>query len=76
MSFLSVKRSRGDSRCNLRLRKNEKTFSFCDLGIFKDSAFATVKRDANFLTRCVKGVRFFSIYRYTQRYLILSKMVL
>ena len=61
MPFFSVKRSRRNSRCNLWLRKNEKTFWFCDLGIFKDSAFTTVKRDAKFLTRCVKGVRFFSI---------------
>ena len=41
--------------------KKRETIWLCELGIFKDSAFTAVKRDAKFLTRCVKGVRFFSI---------------
>ena len=53
MKFMAVK------------KKNEKTFWFCDLGIFKDSAFTAVKRNAKVLTRYVTAVRFFNI-RYTK----------
>ena len=66
MSFLSVKRSRRESRCNLWLWKDEKTFWFCDLGIFKDSAFTAVKRDAKFLTCVWKGYDF-SVYNGIRR---------
>ena len=39
----------------------EKTFWFCNLAIFNNSAFTAVKRDAKFLTSYVKGLRFFNI---------------
>ena len=45
----------------MAVKKNEKTFWFCNLAIFNNSAFTAVKRDAKFLTKYVKGVRFFNI---------------
>ena len=32
----------------MAVKKNEKTFWFCDLAVFKDSAFTAVKRDTIF----------------------------
>ena len=58
----------------MAVKKNEKTFWFCDLATFKDSVFTAVKRDAKVLTRYVKGVRFFNI-RYTKGVPFPSKLV-
>ena len=58
----------------MAVKKNEKTFWFYDLAVFKDSAFTAVKRDTKVLTRYVKGVRFFNI-RYTKGVPFPSKLV-
>ena len=72
--FGSKKVQKGKQMKFMAVKKNEKTFWFCDLAIFKDSAFTAVKRDAKVLTRYVKGVRFFNI-RYTKGVPFPSKLV-
>ena len=72
--FGSKKVQKGKQMKFMAVKKNEKTFWFCDLATFKDSVFTAVKRDAKVLTRYVKGVRFFNI-RYTKGVPFPSKLV-
>ena len=52
---LSVKGPKGLTDAFYGCERVEKTFWFCNLFIFKDSTFTAVKRDANLLSRNVKG---------------------